>query len=77
MGVQSPVGPPDTRHHVGPVIPCSRGMIICMTEPGAFAASDYDSPWQQAFFSSLSHAPVNLMTGSPAQLQERVCGCIS
>lgn len=33
-----------------PVIPCSRGMIICMTEPGAFAASDYDSPWQQAFF---------------------------
>lgn len=50
----APWHPPPRR----PVIPCSRGMIICMTEPGAFAASDYDSPWQQAFFSSLSHAPV-------------------
>lgn len=69
----APWHPPPCR----PGIPCSRGMIICMTEPGAFAASDYDSPWQQAFFSSLSHAPVNLMTVSPAQLQERVCGCIS
>lgn len=69
----APWHPPPRR----PVIPCSRGMIIRMTEAGAFAASDYDSPWQQAFFSSLSHAPVNLMTGNPAQLQERVCGCIS
>lgn len=69
----APWHPPACR----PLIPCGRRMIICMTEPGAFAASDYDSPWQQAFFSSLSHAPDNFMTGCPAQLQERVCGCIS
>lgn len=69
----TPWHPPPCR----PAIPCGSRMIICMTEPGAFAASDYDSPWQQAFFSSLSHAPDNFMTGCPAQLQERVCGCIS
>lgn len=41
----APWHPPPHR----PVIPCSRGMIICMTELGAFVASDYDSPWQRAF----------------------------
>lgn len=56
------------------VISCSRRMIICMTELDAFATGDYDSPWQWAFFSSLSCAPDNFMTGCPAQLQERICG---
>lgn len=62
----SPIAPlpPDTRHHVGLWFPAAEGWLSAWQSLVHLQPVTMIVPGSKHFFSSLSHAPVNLMTES-------------